>query len=138
DVVPRALGALGRAHEVVDVVVVDLGEERGAPGGLLAREEVVERLEPEVAHPLRLGLELGDLGDDLGVDALGRLVQVVLGVVEAEALGVVGVDVLKLGGAHHSTSSLTVSLSTCTGKVSTGSYAGRVLGFPVRRSNSEP
>ena len=92
DVVPRALGALGGAHEVVDVVVVDLGQERGAPGGLLAGEEVVERLEAEVAHPLRLGLELGDLRDDLGVDALGRLVEVVLGVVEAEALGVVGVD----------------------------------------------
>ena len=28
--------------------------------------------------------------------------------------------------------------STSTGKVSTGTYAGRVMGLPVRRSNSEP
>ena len=53
-VVPGALGALGRAHEVVDVVEVDLGEHRRAPGRHRAREEVVERLDPEVAHPLRL------------------------------------------------------------------------------------
>ena len=92
DVVPRALGALGGAHEVVDVVEVDLGEHRRAPGRHRAREEVVERLQAEVAHPLRLVLELGDLLDELARQALGRLEQVVLGVVEAVALGVVGVD----------------------------------------------
>jgi hypothetical protein len=54
DVVPRALGTLGRAHEVVDVVEVDLGEHRRTPGGNRARQEVIERLEPEVAHPLRI------------------------------------------------------------------------------------
>ena len=54
DVVPGALGALGGADEVVDVVVVDLGQHRRAPRRLRLREEVVERLQPEVAHPLRL------------------------------------------------------------------------------------
>ena len=117
-----------------------------------AREEVVERLEPEVAHPLRLGLELRDLLDDLAVQPLGRLVQVVLGVVEAVALRVVGVDPRELlvlgqhgrcgvdgvGSSHYSTSSLIVSSSMITGNVSTGTYAGRVLGLPVLRSNSEP
>ncbi len=34
DVVPRALGALGGAHEVVDVVEVDLGQHRRAPSRL--------------------------------------------------------------------------------------------------------
>src|SRR3954454_5383392 len=37
-----------------------------------------------------------------------------------------------------STSSLITPSSTETGNVSTGTYAGRVRGFPVRRSNSEP
>ena len=40
DVIPRARGLLGRAHEVVDVVVVDLGQHRRAPRRLRAREEV--------------------------------------------------------------------------------------------------
>ena len=91
-VVPRALGALGGADEVVDVVEVDLGQHRRAPGRHRAGEEVLERLQAEVAHPLRLGLELRDLGHELARQALRRLVQVVLGVVEAVALGVVGVD----------------------------------------------
>ena len=95
DVVPGALGALGGADEVVDVVEVDLGEHRRAPRRHRPREEVVERLEAELAHPLRLALELGDLLDELARQALRRLVQVVLGVVEAVALGVVGVDALQ-------------------------------------------
>ena len=95
DVVPGALGALGGADEVVDVVEVDLGEHRRAPRRHRAREEVVERLQAELAHPLRLVLELGDLLDELAGEALRRLVEVVLGVVEAVALGVVGVDVLR-------------------------------------------
>jgi hypothetical protein len=73
----------------VDVVEVDVGEHRRAPRRHGPGEEVVQRLEAELAHPRGLLLHLGDLLDDLAVDALGRLVQVVLGVVEAVALGVV-------------------------------------------------
>ena len=132
DVVPRALGALGGAHEVVDVVEVDLGQHRRAPRRHRAGEEVVERLEAELAHPAGLALELRDLLDELAREALRRLVEVVLGVVEAVALGVVGVDVLQrralgggrgdLGRGHggQSTSSLIMSSSTRTAKVSTG------------------
>ena len=89
-VVPGALGALAGADEVVDVVEVDLGQHRRAPGRHRAGEEVVERLEAELAHPLRLVLELGDLLDELAGQPLGRLEEVVLGIVEAEALLVVG------------------------------------------------
>jgi hypothetical protein len=53
---------------------------------------VGERLESEVAHPLWLGPELGDLLDDLPVQPLGRLVQIVLGVVEPVALLVIVID----------------------------------------------
>ena len=53
-VVPAAARLLGGAHEVVDVVVVDLGQQRRAPRGLRPRHEVIQRLEPELAHPLRL------------------------------------------------------------------------------------
>src|SRR5207244_13094006 len=65
--------AVRRADEVVNVVPVDLVEV-AAPLGCRAGEEVVERLEAEVAHPLRLVLVLGDLLDDLAAQALGRLV----------------------------------------------------------------
>src|SRR5947209_19354095 len=113
----------------MDVVEVDVGEQRAAPGGHRAREEVIERLQSEIAHPLRLVLELGDLLDDLAVQALRRLVEVVLGVVEAEALLVIGVDPLQpallggcgcLGRRHYSTSTLLMSSSIVTGNVSTG------------------
>ena len=57
---------------------------------------MVERLQSELAHPLRLGLELRDLLDDLPIQSLGRLIQVVLGVVEPVALLVVGIDAREL------------------------------------------
>ena len=149
DVVPGALGALGGAHEVVDVVEVDLGEHRRAPRRHRAREEVVERLEAELAHPLRLALELGDLLDELARQALRRLVQVVLGVVEAVALGVVGVDALQRALAARrcvsgvamgqSTSSLIdVVLDDGRGRCRPGRRRAGSCGLPVRRSNSEP
>jgi hypothetical protein len=53
---------------------------------------VLERLQAEVAHPLRLVLELGDLLDELLRQTLGRLVEIVLGVMEAVLLLVVRVD----------------------------------------------
>jgi hypothetical protein len=129
DVVPGALGLLGRAHEVMDVVEVDLGEVRRAPGRHRPGEEVLERLEAELAHPLRLVLELGDLLDELLRQALRGLVEIVLGVVEAVLLRVVGVDSLEgfllgdgLGSCHigYSTSSLIMSSSTRTSNVSIG------------------
>src|ERR1035437_5279177 len=136
----------------MDVVEVDLGQHLRAPGGHRARQEVIERLETEVAHPLRLGFELRDLRHELARKALRRLVQVVLGIVEAVALGVVGVDVRQLlvlgqdrrlgahgvGSSHYSTSGLMVSASMMTVNASTGTYAGRVFGLPVAMSNSEP
>jgi hypothetical protein len=61
--------------------------------GIERRHEVVVGLQAEVEHPLRLVLELRDLLDELAGQPLRRLVQVVLGVVEAVALRVVGVDV---------------------------------------------
>jgi hypothetical protein len=93
DVVPRGRGLLRGPDEVVDVVVVDLGKVRRAPGGLGARDEVLVGLEAEVEHPLRLVLELGDLADELGREALGGLEGVAgLRVVEAELLLVVRID----------------------------------------------
>ena len=132
--VPRALGAFRRSHEIVDVVVVDLGQQRRTPGGLRARQEVIERLQAEVTHPLRLRLELRDLLDELPRQPFGRLVQIILRVVKAVALRVVGVDLRELfilrrdgrlwgngfGSSHYSTSSLMVLSSMITGKVSTG------------------
>src|SRR5439155_21815613 len=107
--------------EVSNVVVVELGQHRGAPRGLFASEEMVERFQSELAHPQRLGLELRDLLDDLPVQPLGSLVEVVLGVVEPVALLVVGIDARELlvpgqdgclGSSHYSTSSLVGSLLT--------------------------
>ena len=90
DVVPGARRALGRADEVVDVVVVDVGEHGRAPRRLRAVEEVLQGLEPELEHPLGLVLHPGDRLDDLAVDALGRLVEVVVLLVEPVALRVIG------------------------------------------------
>ena len=111
----------------MDVVEVDLGQHRRAPRGHRAREEVLERLQAEVEHPLRLVLELGDLLDELAGQALGRLEEVVLGVVEAEPLLVVGVDALerlllgdRLGRGHSVDLQLDHVVLDDTGKVSTG------------------
>jgi hypothetical protein len=127
DLVPALPALLGGTDEVVDVVPVDLVQV-AAPlrGGPL--EEVLERLQSEVAHPLRLVLVLGDRLDDLPREALRRLVDVArLGIVEAELLLVVGVDageLALLGGAlsgcclgrgHQGTSNFTVSSSIVTG-----------------------
>src|SRR4029453_1147054 len=70
--------------------------EVAAPGGGGALLEVVQRLEPELSHPVGLVLVLGDRLDELAGQPLGRLVDVVaLGVVEPELLLVVGADVLQ-------------------------------------------
>ncbi len=93
DVVPGLRGLLGGADEVVDVVVVDVGQHRRAPGGLRLGEEVLERLQAELEHPLGLVLELGDLLHERLREALGGLEGVLLlRVVEPELLFVIGVD----------------------------------------------
>src|SRR5262249_12995808 len=155
DLVPAAAVLLGRADEVVDVVPVDLAEVP-APRRRPPRLEVLPRLEPELAHPLRLVLVLGDRLDDLAREALRGLVRVArLGIAEAELLRVVGADLLQrlllgllwvrlrgVGRRHQlisqSISSFTSPSSIRASKVSTGTYAGSVLGLPVRTSNSEP
>ncbi len=71
---------LGRLDVVVDVLEVDPGEV-GAPVRHRPGEEVVEALVPEVPHPLRLVLVLGDRLDDVVRDASARLEEVVLGLV---------------------------------------------------------
>jgi hypothetical protein len=65
NVVPSAAHLLDGLDVVVDVLEVDPGEVR-APVGHRAFAEVVERLEPELQHPLGLALVLRDGGDDLG------------------------------------------------------------------------
>src|SRR3954449_7645715 len=143
---------IGRARKWARAFTRKSGNHRRAPRRHRARQEGLERLQQEVAHPLGLFLELRDLGDELAREALGRLEQVVLGVMEAVALGVVateraegdllGCELLgclgRCGHGLYSTSTLMRSSSTTTGNVSTGTYAGRVVGFPVCRSNSEP
>ena len=83
---------LGRLDVVVDVLEVDPGE-IGAPVRHGTREEVVERLVPELPHPVGLLLVLGDRLDDLVRDASPGLEEVVLRVVGVrEAVLVVGAD----------------------------------------------
>src|SRR5262249_44760365 len=127
DLVPAAAVLLRGADEVVDVVEVDLVQ---IPAPLRGRAglEVLERLQAEVAHPLRLVLVLGDRLDDLARESLRSLVGLAgLRIVEAELLLVIRVDPGErlllfgalagcgLGGGHQETSSLTVSFSIVTG-----------------------
>ena len=90
-VLPLVSLLLGRLDVVVDVVEVD-AREVGAPARHRAREEVVERLVTERAHPVGLGLVVGDDVDQPVREALGRLVD--RGeVVDVPAVAVVGTDV---------------------------------------------
>ena len=56
------------AHEVLDVVEVDAGKVR-APGGHGLAVEVLQALEAQVQHPLRLALLGRDVADDFLVEA---------------------------------------------------------------------
>src|SRR5581483_6713813 len=95
NLVPAAAVLLRGADEVVDVVPVDLAQ-IAAPRRGRALLEVLERLEAEVAHPLGLGLVVGDVAHDLLREPLGGLVRVAgLRIVEAKALRVVGADLLE-------------------------------------------
>ena len=76
DVVPGLPLAVGGPHEVADVVVVQLGQ-LAAPGRVRLRPEDLQGLEPDVAHPVRLGLHLRDLLDGLAGEPLAALERVV-------------------------------------------------------------
>src|SRR5215203_570076 len=92
-IIPGAALVLHGPYVVVDVVVVHPGEV-AAPGRGRLLQERLQRLEPELQHPLRLVLVLGDHGDDLRVYALPRgpeevllrIAETVLVLVEAELL----------------------------------------------------
>ena len=85
---------LGRLDVVVDVLEVDLADV-AAPGRERPREEVVERLVPELAHPVGLVLVLGDRLDDLVREAPAGLEEVVLRLVGVrEAVLVLAANVL--------------------------------------------
>ena len=83
DILPVRLVAVGGADVVVDVVEVDVPE-FAAPLGHRPSVEVIERLEPQLAHPLGLVLDVGDRIDDLMREALGQLDQGLDVVVETE------------------------------------------------------
>src|SRR5215203_1945025 len=70
-IVPGAPLVLHGPDVVVDVVEVHLGEV-AAPGRGRLLEERLQRLQPELQHPLRLVLMLGDHGYDLQVYPLPR------------------------------------------------------------------
>ena len=102
-ILPR-VGLLFRGPDVVvDVLEVDPGEV-GTPARHRPGEEVVEALVPELPHPLRLALVLGDRLDELVRKAPTRLEEVVL--LDGEAVLVLLADVaddvgLTHGHTHH-------------------------------------
>ena len=103
-VLPALRLLLGRADVVVDVLEVDVVQVP-APLRQLPGEEVVERLVPELAHPVGLVLVLGDRLDDLVRDSTAGLEEVVLRLVRVrEAVLVLLADLLNgLGLACHQT-----------------------------------
>src|SRR5207253_3164679 len=115
-VLPRVRLILGRLDVVEDVVEVDVAE-IAAPLGQRSREEVVEALVPELAHPVRLVLVRRDRVDELVRHTAARLEEIVLGDGEAVLDRVVGADPsndLGLGLRHYA------SLPTVAGR--NGSY----------------
>ena len=82
DVVPGPALLLGRAHVVIDVVEVEPREVR-PPGGHGPLQEVLQRLEPELQHPLRLPLAPGDVGHHLTGEPLLGPEDELVAVVEA-------------------------------------------------------
>ena len=72
---------LGGLEVVVDVVEVDVGHVRGEPLEHRLALEALQRVEPELRHPLRLALLVRDLADDGLVQALLGRVDVVVGAV---------------------------------------------------------
>src|SRR4029453_16876596 len=105
-VLPRLGLLFGRPDVVEDVVEVD-ARDVSAPAREGTRQEVLERLEPELAHPVGLVLVLGDRSDELRREAPAGLEEVVLGSIGCvEAVLVVAADLgddlgLGLGLCHH-------------------------------------
>ncbi len=84
NVVPRALGAIRRLHEIVDVRKVDFREQRRiAPSRHRLARKNVKGFQPERAHPFRLVFHRADAGHDFRRQALFGLEDVVLRVVKA-------------------------------------------------------
>ena len=70
-VVPRAALVFGRLEVVVDVLEVE--GDVAAPARHRLGVENLQAVEPELAHPLRLVLHVGNLADDLGIEAFAGL-----------------------------------------------------------------
>jgi hypothetical protein len=104
-VVPVVHLPAGGLDVVVDVVEVEVRHVRGEPGRHRLALEVLQRLEPEVPHPLGLVLHLRHLAHDGLVQALLGLEDVVLGVAPAELVApeveiVVAMRLLKSEGGE--------------------------------------
>src|SRR4051794_29898420 len=100
EVLPGLGLLLGRADEVVDVVEVDVGEV-GAPPRHGPAPEVLEGLQPVLAHPIRLALECGDLLHDGFGQPLLRHEHRMVGVMPPEAVALVEfLEVFFLGDGH--------------------------------------
>ena len=83
---------LGGLEVVVDVVEVDVGHVRGEPLEHRLALEALQRVEPELRHPLRLVLLPGDVADDGLVEALLGRVDVVVGAVVPAELVLAEID----------------------------------------------
>ena len=86
---------VGGLDVIEDVVEEDL-RHVAAPVGHRAPLEVLEGLEPVVAHPVRLALHPGHLVDDVGVQAPLGLEDVVLGIGPAELVA----TEIEIGDGH--------------------------------------
>ena len=84
-IVPVVDLLLGGLDVVVDVVEVDVGHVLGEPLEHRLALEALQRVEPELRHPLRLALLPRDVADDVLVQALLGLEDVVLGVATSRA-----------------------------------------------------
>ena len=74
-IVPGLALVVGRLQVVVDVLEIDA--DVATPLGHRLRLENLERFEAEIPHPGRFVLHLGNLRDDLRIQALLRLEDVV-------------------------------------------------------------
>src|SRR5690606_6644074 len=95
NLVPRTALFFGGAHEEVNLFFAQAREVR-TPGGHRLALVDLKRLQPLVAHPLRLVLHFADLRDDVTVQALTSLEHVLIRVAEAVLFVVPLADALEL------------------------------------------